>query len=550
MNGGFEKLNLTKGLKGQFLLDENSRIHYSTDGSIFQIKPQGIYLPGEGEDLQYFIKKLVDENKKGNRISLTARGKGTDLSGSPLNQGIIIRFPSYLDKILEIGDDFIRVQPGAIFGDIQKELAKRGKYIPPNPASGAFCTIGGMVANNAAGTKTVKYGSIRDYVLALRIILSDGREYEFRALDKNELASKLSQSNSEGELYRQIKTLLDENREIISAHIPYVTKNASGYPLWEIERDGYFNLAQLFVGSEGTLGIISEITLRIVSLPAETSVMLGYFDNLKKAGEAVVRVLSLNPSGVEMVDKNLINIIQREKPQELEGLLPERKPEIILLVEFDGRTRQELEWGMRKTKKILGDLAFDFKEAYDKEQQARLWRVRKSAAVVIHDLKGRRKAIPFVEDGTVSPRFLPEYISRIYQILAAYEVEFAVWGHAGNGDLHIRPLLDLGDPQDVKKIFQIAPAFFEAVSEFKGSASGEHGDGLSRTPFLNLTFGDDMVRIFSQVKRIFDPLNVFNPYKKTGENLEMFRSCLRDNYDLFEKPKKIPHKLPLKKYES
>lgn len=529
---------LTKIIQGGVLTDEKSLEHYSYDGSIFAIRPAAVVLPRDRED----IKKLVvwlsqkrKENPNDNRYTLVCRGKGTDQAGGPLGEGIIVRFPDHLDKILEIGPDFCRVEPGVIFGELNRTLAAGNKIIPSFPASADFSTMGGAVANVAAGEKTIKYGTTRDYVKGLKVILSSGEEVETKALNQQELEAKKSQSDFEGELYRQIDELINNRRDLIVGSKPQVTKNASGYALWDIKKSGsVFDLGQLFIGAQGTLGVITEITFRTVNRPETSALLVGYFDSLEKLGEAVESLVPLGPSAVELVDHYFLEVVRANSPELLAGLLPERIPQYVLLTEFDG-SLNEVKEGMAKAEPVIKSMAYEVRVAIDLDEQERLWQLRHSAAAVIMEkLPGPKKALPFVEDGTVNPKYLVEYLRDLADLAKRYDLAVPVWGHAADGDMHFQPLIDLADERDRAKIFDFARDVFGIIAKYRGSVSGEHNDGLFRTPYLDITFGKEMVDLFFEVKRIFDPLGIFNPYKKASRDFEVLKKYLRREYNVHE----------------
>lgn len=550
-------------IKGQVLTDEASLEHYSTDGSIFAMKPWAVVLPSAKEDIVNLVKwtaeqKTKIQNQKSKiyeKFSITCRGKGTDQAGGPINDGIILRFPGYLDKILEVGDDFIRVEPGALWGKVNEELAKKEHFVPCYPASQYFATIGGGIADNCAGEKSVKYGEARDYILSLKMIIADGSEIEIKPLNSKELIKKQSQNNLEGEIYRKLPDLLIANYNLIQNSKPDVNKDATGYWLYDVLRDETVDLSRLVCGSQGTLGIITEITLKTVPKPKLNGLLMASFDSLETAGKAIMKVIDLEPSAFEMVDSFLLQMIQKTEPKIVEELLvdPVRNrspqggrsrafggaasngvnskfPAIILLIEFDGDDLSLIKQKIGEVKNRLADLAIEFNEAFEKEKQNKLWAVRRRAATIAESAQGKKKALPFIEDSVVHPKRFSEYISELYKILQKYEVEFAVWGHAGNGNIHLQPFLDIGDKNDREKLFKIAEEVYRLVIKLKGALSGEHNDGLMRSPFLKMQFKEGLYDLFKQVKNIFDPLNIFNPHKKIDVDLEFAKKYLRDEY--------------------
>ncbi|MFN7088292.1 MAG: FAD-binding oxidoreductase [Candidatus Paceibacteria bacterium] len=540
-----------KGIvRGQVLSDEASLEHYSKDGSIFKVKPWAIVLPRDTSDVVAVVRWLRTkkaEDPQNPMLSLTARGKATDQAGGPLNEGIIIRFPGYLDKILEVGQDFVRVEPGAIFGRVNEELTKHGRFLPPYPASQAFSTIGGAVANNAAGEKSVKYGSTRLYVKSLKMVLSSGSEVTVAPLKHEDLEFKKQQFNFEGDIYREIDELIKKERKLLERTYPKVNKYSTGYNLWEISRQTeegrIFDLTQLVAGSQGTLGILTEISLWTLPCPKYTGLLLAYFDDLIKSGKATSELVKLEPSALEMVDHFLLKIVNRQKPEMLAGLLPSKMPQIALLCEFDGNDIEVIKSKLNLAAKAVNHTAYSTKASTDPQEQERLWRVRRSALVVIEEIPGKKKALPFIEDVSVPPERFPEYVSRLYEILQKYQVEFAIWGHAGNGNVHVQPFLDIGDPNDRQKLFYIAEETFNLVAELDGVLSAEHNDGLMRTPFLVKIYPPELLALWQKVKKIFDPLNIFNPGKKFpapwqegGIDYEYIRTHLRDEYEVGPPP--------------
>ncbi len=499
-------------LEGEVKDDKATLQYYSADGSIFEVKPKAVVLPQSEGDLFELVKFVSQQRKMGRDSSLTARGKGTDLTGGPLSEGIIVRFSGYLDKILEIGEDFVRVQPGIIYGELQKELAKKGHWIPVNPASGEFCSVGGMVANNSGGTRALKYGTTRKYVKSLKIILSDGSELD---------TSKLFVSEP-------LQKLVNKNREVIQSHTPRVTKNSSGYALADFLATN--DVTQLFIGSQGTLGLVKEITFHTIPKPGEEGVLLGYFDSLSKAGEAVQRLSPLKPSALEMVDKHIIDLIKTLEPEIAQDIL-EHTPEIILFCEFDGANEEEVLAQFEHARPIMRELAFQVDEAIKPPQEDRLWKLRNESAKVITHMKGNIRAVPLEFDCTVPVDSLLQYIEMTDSIFKDFGFEYASWGHIGDANFHIRPILNFEMEGERAKLAHLVIAMYKMVGKLGGSATGEHNDGIMSTPFLNLTYGQEMVDLFKEVKKVFDPLNMFNPLKKVGMTVDHFNRFLRKDFE-------------------
>ena len=510
---------LKSEIKGEILADDASLEHYAKDGSIFKVKPWAVVMPAEREDISALVKWASKTKAESGdpKISLTCRGKATDQAGGPLNDGIIVRFPGYLDKVIETGAGFIRVEPGVLWGQVFDAAGKFGEYLPPYPASYKFSTIGGAVANNCGGEKSVKYGSMRDWVQSVKMILADGKEVEFKRYSEKEIETKQTQSDLEGEIYRKMSDLLVSKHNLIQNSRLKVTKSSTGYWLYDLlGEDGSIDLARLIAGSQGTLGVITEITLRTIKKPVQTALLLASYDDLKKAGEAVSRVLALGPSAFELVDSYLIKMITKARPELTESLVKGgASPALVHYIEFEGE-EAELKDKIGQARNLIADLAIRLEEAYGKEEQEKLWATRRLAAIIAETAEGEKKALPFIEDSTVPPERLAEYLGGLYEIFKKYGVEFSVWGHAGNANLHVQPFLNLAKPRDDEEVFELAEEVYDLAIRLGGAISGVHNDGIMRTPFLPKQFSEEMMQVFVQVKNIFDPQNIFNPNKKIG----------------------------------
>ncbi len=520
-------------VRGQLHRDDATRQRYSVDGSIFEITPAAVLAPKDAGDIQAVAHLLWTMAEQGKQVpSLVARGAGSDQAGGPLGDGIVVDMRAHMNQILEIGEDFVRCQPGVRYGELQAELKKHGRYLPPYPASLELCTIGGAVANNSSGEKTVKYGDTRDYVNSLKVILANGDEIEVRSLDRAELAGKMHHYTLEGQVYRELKRLLDTHPREDALPKFHVTKNSTGYAVWEVQKNDHFNLVKLFVGSQGTLGIITEITLRTDPVPSGTALIAAYYASPELAAESVEQLLILRPSALEIVDRNLLELVEERQPGHLHGLLPAEIPEIVLVIEFDDHSSAERAAKMKAAKSILRHHASSFREAVSAEEQDRLWKLRRSAAAVIWTVSGPEKALPIVEDGIVPAALLPEFFKRAYALFAKYGLKIAVWGHAGDANLHMQPFLNLSLAEDRDKIWPFVEEFHTLVIEMGGCISAEHNDGLLRSPYLRAQYGEDLYRIFQHVKQVFDPHNFLNPGKKVDVSLETIKPLVRHSYGL------------------
>jgi FAD/FMN-containing dehydrogenase len=443
-------------------------------------------------------------------------------------------FPAHMNRLLELDTKqrLARVQPGTNYLAFQEAVRTHGLFLPPYPSSIDYATIGGSIANNAAGEKSVKYGDTRKYIGGLEVVLADGELIQTTRLSKRDLSRKKGLTNFEGEIYRQLDGLIIDNWDLIQQHtgLPSVSKNSAGYALGQVKRrDGSFDLTPLLVGSQGTLGVITEAIVRLETYVPKTTLMVICFEDLGEASKAVAELLKLAPSALEMVDKRLLETIARLSPNRLKGLIEPPYPELVLLCEFDDEHKQGTK--AKKAEKLLKSYRTSYKVSDDYEEQQKLWSVRHSAALMAYtddDLK----AIPIVEDGIVPRDRLLEFITGIYALFDKYHLEVAVWGHAGDANLHMQPFMDLSKLGDRQKVFKIADEYYDLVMSLGGSTSGEHSDGRMRGLYLPKVYGEEMYQLFQDVKKIFDPYNMFNPGVKVNVERDELAKYMRHEYSM------------------
>lgn len=526
--------DLVSQVSGEISTSEQARQYFSTDGSIFRVKPQIVEYPRNETDIVNTVKFLNWQAQESKKVSLTARGKGTDQGGGALGSGVVLVFPAHMKSLVAIGKEHVVVQPGMIYSNLQTALHSHGRFLPPYPASVDFCTVGGAVANNASGEKTLKYGATRNWVRGLKVILSNGDVIQTHRLNKRELKKKKAQPDFEGHIYREVDNILIQNWGLLGKTKPKVSKNSAGYDLWDIRgSDGSFDLSQLFVGSQGTLGVISEITFATIPYNPRTTLIAGYFSDLKKAEEAVEHLLKLQPSALEIVDKNLLEFVHKTKPEQLAGLVPNDPfPEIVLLCEFDDFKLKKQKKNLKYALKILQHYASGNRVAYDKHQQDELWKLRRGAAAVIWTNNSPKKALPIIEDGVVPVNKMHEFLTEANTLFNKHKVKFAVWGHAGNGHFHIQPFLDLSNLRDRAKVFKLSDDFYKIIIKYGGSTGGEHNDGIMRAPYLKDMFGQEVYDLFVRVKELFDPLDFLNPDVKIGVTRQDAMVKMRREYSM------------------
>lgn len=528
---------LQEHLAGEVMTAADARRYFSTDGSVFTVTPALIVYPRNENDVRKTARFTWQLAERGRVIPITARGAGTDQGGAAIGSGIMMVFPAHMHRILELDSKSgaVTVEPGTNFGKLQQTLQTHDRFLPPYPSSMEYSTMGGAIANNTSGEKTVKYGSTRDYAQSLRVVLANGEVIETRRLNKRELGKKLGLSNFEGEIYRSIDALIEEQQAIIQKMAIGVTKNAAGYDLWDVKRkDGSFDLTPLIVGSQGTLGIVTEATFETEPYNPNTTLIVSYFDDLQKAQEAVLELRELRdaPSTLEMVDGNLLDVVTQINPNQLKGIISKPFPKVILLTEFDDLKDAVQKKFAKKAEKILRNLATEVRVETDPLKQEELWRIRHSAAAVTANSTGQAKALPIIEDGVVPPERFREFVEAVYQLFDRYNLQAAMWGHAGDANLHMQPFLDLSQVGDRQKVFKIMEDYYNIVMTLGGSTSGEHGDGRLRAPYLQKLYGPEMYAIFQKVKQIFDPYGTLNPGVKMNVNLETIKPLLRNSFSM------------------
>jgi FAD/FMN-containing dehydrogenase len=528
---------LQEHLVGEVMTGIDARKYFATDASIFTIPPAIVVYPRNENDVRKTTRFTWQLAERGRIIPVTARGAGTDQGGAAIGPGVILSFPAHLNRILEFDGKtgLVTIEPGINYGKLQQTLHTHNRFLPPFPASLEYSTVGGAIANNASGEKTVKYGDTREFVRSLRVVLANGEVIETKRLSKRELNKKLGLATFEGEVYRSLDALLDESKPLLKDFGPNVSKNAAGYALSDVKRkDGSFDLTPLFVGSQGTLGVVTEATLATVPHNPNTTLIAAFVDDLLIAEQIIadLRKLSEMPSAIEVVDNKLLEFVQAHNPNLLRGILSPPFPKLILLIEFDSVSERSQKRLTKKTTKILNKLQVSYQVETDPHKRDELWKLRHSASAVLAHTEGTARALPIIEDGIVPLDRFKEYIEGVYALFDRHKLQAAVWGHAGNANLHIQPFLDLGQLGDRQKIFKLLDEYYAMVIELGGSTSGEHNDGRIRAPYLEKLYGPDVYDLFRKVKQIFDPYNTLNSGVKVNVAIDDIKPILRQEYSL------------------
>ncbi len=518
---------------------------YSKDASLFEVKPRLIVFPKDTKDVKELV-KFVREHKEEN-LSLTCRSGGTDMTGGPLTQSIVVDMARYFNNIFEIKENKAKVQPGVWYRDFEKEAEKQNLLLPSYPASKDICTLGGMVANNSGGEKTLRYGKTEDYVMELKVVLQDGEEYVIKPLLFQELQAKMQLGGFEGEFYQKLFALVQENKSLLLQAKPKVSKNSSGYYLWNIWDEKTFDATKLFVGSQGTLGIITEITFRLVVPKKHSTLLVLFLYNFAPLAKLTNTLLKHAPESLESYDDHTLRFAMShilDFVKLLKGniitlafqFIPEflmffkgglKLPKLVILAEFTGDSEEEIYRKAEAAKKdLIGFKAQMRITKSDKEELKYMTVRRQSFNLLRHHVKGKRTA-PFIDDIIVPPETLGEFLPKLQYILSKYKkIVYTIVGHVGDGNFHIIPLMNLKREENRALIPSLMEQVHKLVFSYKGSMSAEHNDGIIRTPFLEDMFGKEVVELFFKTKQIFDPQNIFNPGKKTAGDIDFALSHL------------------------
>jgi len=513
---------------------------YSHDASLFTVRPQVVVFPKDSEDVKSLVRFVNDHRDDSSKLSLTGRSAGTDMTGGPLSESIIISFTRYFNHIKEVGEDYAVAEPGVFYRDFEKETVKHGLLLPSYPASREICALGGMVSNNSGGEKTLTYGKTQDYVEELKVVLSDGNEYIIKKLTKPELDEKMKEQTFEGELYRNMYSLITKNEPLLKDAKPKVSKNSSGYFLWDVWDDEYFDLTKLIVGSQGTLAMVTEIKLRLVPTKKYSKLLVIFLKDLDLFVEIMHTVLPHKPESFEMFDDHTFKFAMKfltdmgnvlgsgnlfavglQFLPELWMMVTGGVPKLIMLAEFTGDDEKEIDEQLEKLKEEVDKFKVTSRITKTAKDAKKYWTMRRESFNLLRKhTKGKRTA-PFIDDIVVDPDKFEEFMPKLNKILDKYpQLIYTVAGHVGSGNLHIIPLMDLKNPKNLDVIHELSDQVYDLVLEFGGSISGEHNDGITRTPYVKKMYGEEVYKLFEETKRIFDPKNIFNPGKKVGGTIE------------------------------
>ncbi len=525
MAGKLEQLkkDLGKSLSGgpeDVRVDILNRVAFSTDSSIYQILPLCVVTPRTAEDIVAVIRYAVEHG-----IPVAPRGAGSGLAGEALTAGIVIHTARHMKSILGVQEDgsVVVCQPGVVLDELNAYLSKFGRKIGPDPSSGNRAVLGGIVANNATGAHSLQYGYIADWIDRLQVVLADGSIAELT----NDYDPSLPQEKETTihRIARNLVKLLEGTDSLIEEALPKTRRNRSGYRIKGVYHEGRLDLAKLMAGSEGTLGIITEIRLRTVELPKVKALLQVEFETFDRMARAVPLLVKTAPAACELMDRTLIEMALKAYPHYSDVFL--NTGVASLMVEHVGQDRAEVEAKIARTEAAVKDLISGSMRVFDAKGQQRLWQSRKDAVPLLNRDKGPSHPIAFVEDVAVEPCKLDLYIAGLRKIGVKYDIPMAFYGHAGDGELHIRPYIDLSRQEEVQRMVKIANEVFELAWSLGGSISGEHADGLLRAAFLKRQYGDSYYQILRHIKELFDPNHLLNPGKVINDDPEVMTQNLK-----------------------
>lgn len=540
------------GFKGGVDTSAKAKDLYSHDASLFEVRPELIASPKDSDDVKALVRSVIKSRPRNPALSLTARSAGTDMSGGAINESIIVDFMKHFNKILHMSPTTARSQPGVYYRDFEKQSLKYDALLPSFPASRDLCAIGGMVANNSGGEKSLQLGKTDKYVTELKMVLSDGNEYTIRPLNKKELDAKMKQKNFEGDFYRKTYELIEANYDVIKAARPNVAKDSTGYHLWDVwdRESGIFDLTKLFVGAQGTLGLMTEAKFDLVKAPKHSGTLVIFLRDIKPLGKMINKVLQHNPAAFEGFDNYTLMLSFRlffdfhkligwaETIKLAIMLIPNALmlfrgiPKMVLLVEFNGDTADEV---AQRVSDLRMDLAeFKHKALFEEDEteakSRKFWIMRRASFKLLREKVKDKHTAPYIDDLVVNPEHLPKFLPELRKIIKKYKLFATIAGHMGEGNFHIIPLMKLEDPNERAKLEPSMKEVNDLVLKYGGSLSGEHNDGLVRGPWLEEMYGKRVVKLFREVKHIYDPDNIFNPKKKADATWKYSFSKVRAHF--------------------
>ena len=540
-----------KAFKGEIDTSLPTLQAYSHDASLFELIPKAVVFPKDTQDVEALVEAARECLTLIPGLSLTARSAGTCMSGGAINTSVIVDFNKHFTNIEKISGASAHTQPGVFYRDFEKATLKKKALLPSFPASRDLATVGGMVANNSGGEKSLQFGKTENFVNELQVVLADGKAYTVKPLNKRELVAKMGQKNFEGQIYSRLFKLLEDNYDLIKNAKPKVTKNSTGYNLWDVwdRQTGIFDLTKLFVGSQGTLGLITDIDFRLIHDKPYSGVLVVFMKKIDPLGELIKVVLKHKPASFESFDnytlelsfkfffyfhktlgwRKLIKLGFQLLPDLF--LLMRGIPKLILLIEFTGDTPEVVSTKIHRMRQELEPYNLEAMEEDSTESKAYKFRImRRESFNLLRKKVHDKHTAPFIDDFVVPPQHVTEFLPQLQKIIKKYELLATVAGHMGDGNFHVIPLMKIEDLRERAKIQPAMREVNELVLSYGGSISGEHNDGMIRGPWLEQMYGKPVMDLFRQTKKILDPSNMFNPHKKTDATWKFSMSHIREKF--------------------
>lgn len=523
---------------------------HSHDASLFEVLPEVVVHPKDVADIKALVHYVNEHKKTTPNLSLTARSAGTDMSGGTVNDSIIVSFLAHFNTILSVTKEKARFQPGVYYRDFDVETLKQEVILPTYPASRELCTLGGMVNNNSGGEKSLELGKTEDYVTELKVVLADGNEYVLKALNMKELEAKMKQDDFEGKFYRETYELIDKNFDLIKNAKPNVTKNSTGYNIWDVwdKEKGIFDLTKLFVGAQGTLGFVTEAETRLVRHRPFSGLLVCFMKNMDELGEIIPKVVSHKPASFESFDDATLILAFKFMPffihtlglwgliKLMFSLIPDGLmllhgiPRLVLMIEFTGESQEEVDEKMQKMEADLKPYKMQIESDNTVAKARKFWVIRHESFNLLRKKVKDKHTAPFIDDLVVPTQHLTEFLPKLQKIIKKYNLLATIAGHMGDGNFHIIPLMKLEDKKERAKLLPAMKEVNRLVLSYKGVLSGEHNDGMIRGPWLEESYGKEVYKIFKDVKHIYDPNNIFNPHKKANADWDWTTKHIRQSF--------------------
>lgn len=544
--------DIEKLIEGSVDTSESKRDEFSHDASMFEMVPEVVVAPKHSKDVQKLVAYVNQNKKKNPKLSLTVRSGGTDMSGGAVNDSIIMDFAKHFNKMGKVDKNSGSAQPGVFYRDFEEATLKKGIIMPSYPASRNLCTIGGMVANNAGGERSLQHGKTEEFVESIKVILANGKEYEMKALTKAQLDKKMAQKDFEGKIYKQVFELVNKHYDEIKAAKPGVSKDSTGYHIWDVwdRETEIFDITRLIVGSQGTLGVVTDVKFRLIPAPKNSGTLVVFLRSIDDLGNLINTVLKHKPATFEGFDNytlmlsfklffyfyktigwwGMIKLAFQLIPDAL--MLLRGIPKMVLLIEFQDDSAELVAKKVHDMRVALKDYNHQalFEEDETEAKSRKFWIMRRESFSLLRSKVKDKHTAPFIDDLVVPPAVLPKFLPEIRAVINKYKLLATIAGHMGDGNFHIIPLMNVEKQSEKAKLEPAMREITGIVLKYGGSLSGEHNDGMIRGPWLPDMYGDKIFARFKKVKDIFDPENIFNPHKKTDADWDYSMSHLRDHF--------------------